>query len=39
MTRANLSDITKEIERLEAKLARETRSAAGGGIGYFGFGE
>lgn len=35
MTRANLADITKEIERLERKLAQETRAGfASGGIGY-----
>ena len=35
MTRANLSDLTKEIERLERKLAAESRSGfSGGGIGY-----
>lgn len=35
MTRADLGAITKEIERLERKLAQETRAGfAQGGIGY-----
>lgn len=35
MTRADLGALTKEIERLERKLAQETRAGfAHGGIGY-----
>jgi hypothetical protein len=35
MTRANLSDITAEIARLERKLAQEARAGfSGGGLGY-----
>lgn len=35
MTRADLGEITKEIERLERKLAQEKRAGfAQGGIGY-----